>query len=120
MGMSPEACHNGQGEFFRAACITLQRCIDARPREGKHGYRSTFEKWGKDNEVDIYNPYDEEQCKAARSALDFEPDHLDDQEICEAFNELLCDDFYDDLQWLEDEISNDPVKFEQVTYKKIE
>lgn len=124
MGMSPEACHHGGGEFYRTACITLKRCIDARPREGEPGYRSTFEDWVFENEVEIYDPYIEDQCDTARVALDYEPDHLDDQEICDTFNELLCDEFFEDLQWLEDEATEeaaeDPVKFEQVKYKPVE
>lgn len=120
MGMSPEACHHGGGEFYRSACITLKRCIDSRPREGEPGYRSTFEEWVKEEEVEIYDPYTEEQCDTARVALDYEPDHLDDQEICDTFNELLCDEFFEDLQWLEDEAAEGPVKFEQVKYTAIE
>jgi len=120
MGMSPEACHNGGGQFYRTACITLQRCIEARPREGEDGYRPSFEDWVIENEVEIYDPYIEEQCETARVALDYEPDHLDDQEICDTFNELLCDEFFEDLQWLEDEASEGPGTFEQVTYKPIE
>lgn len=74
----------------------------------------------KEEEIDIYDPYIEEQCETARVALDYEPDHLDDQEICDTFNELLCDEFFEDLQWLDDEAAEGPVKFEQVKYKPIE
>ena len=120
MGMSPEACHNGLGVFYRTACTTLQRCIDARPREGEPGYRSTFEEWVIEEEIEIYDPYIEDQCERARVALDYESDYLNDQEICDAFNELLCDEFFDDLQWLEDEASEGPTEFDQVKYKPIE
>lgn len=76
-----------------------------------------------EEEIEIYDPYIEEQCETARSALDYESDYLDDHEICDTFNELLCDEFFDDLQYLSEEAagaSDGPAEFEQVTYIPIE
>ena len=119
MGMSPEACHHGGGQFFRTACITLQRCIDARPRKGEDGYKESFEDWVLAEEIEIYDPGDREQCEQARVALDYDADYYNDYEVCETFEALLCDEFFEDLQFLEDLASNGPVKFEQVTYNEI-
>ena len=119
MGMSTEACHNGGGQFFRTACITLQRCIDARPRKGEDGYRDVFEDWVLAEEIEIYDPSDQEQCEQARVALDYDADYYNDYEVCVTFEALLCDEFFEDLQFLEDLASNGPVKFEQVTYNEI-
>ena len=81
MGMSLEACHNGGGQFFRTACVTLQQCIDDRPLEDEVGFIPAFEDWVVENEIDIYDPRDEEQCKQARVALGYDEDHLNDFEI---------------------------------------
>lgn len=63
MGMSPEACHNGGGQFIRTACITLQNCINERPLENEDGYSSVFDDWVRENDIDIYDARDEGQCK---------------------------------------------------------
>jgi len=63
MGMSPEACEHGGGRFFRSPCITLYQCVDARPRKNDPDYNQVFEDMVVDGEIDIYNPYVEEQCK---------------------------------------------------------
>lgn len=120
MGMSAEACHHGGGQFFRNPCITLKRCIDARPREGEDGYKPTFEEWVIAGEIDIYDPNDQEQCERAREALDYEPDYYNDYEVCDTFDALLCDEFFEDLQFLSDAAAESPpVEFEQVTFKEI-
>ena len=119
MGMSAEACHHGGGQFFRNPCITLQRCIDARPRKGEDGYKETFEDWLYENEVEIYDPGDQEQCERAREALDYEPDYYNDYEVCDTFVALLCEEFFEDLQFLDDIANEGPVQFEQVTFKEI-
>ena len=119
MGMSAEACNNGGGQFFRTACITLQQCIDARPRKGEDGYKDSFEGWVLAEGIEIYDPSDQEQCEQARVALDYDADYYNDYEVCDTFETLLCDDFFDDLQFLEDLASNGPVQFEQVTYTEI-
>ena len=121
MGMSPEACANGGGQFFRTRCIALQKCIDARPREDEVGYIQQFEDWVVSNEVEIYDPSDEEQCERARTALNFDSQYLDDQEVCEAFNNLMCDEFFDDLAFMAGNNDDDgPVEFVQVKYKPIQ
>ena len=83
-------CSNGNGKWFRTPCITLHRCIDARPREGEDGYSTSFEDFVMENEIEIYNYTDPEQCETARIALGFDGDHQNDHEICDLFNELLC------------------------------
>lgn len=89
-GMSSEACHNGGGQFYPTRCIILQRCIDDRPLEGEDGFRQVFEDWVEENEVHIYDAGDKEQCEDARTALDFDRDHIDDQEIWySVFGQLL-------------------------------
>ena len=61
MGMSEEACAHGGGSFFRSPCITLYQCIDARPRKGDIDFNPVFEDFVVAGEIDIYDPYDEEQ-----------------------------------------------------------
>jgi hypothetical protein len=120
MGMSPEACMNGGGQFFRSRCITLQKCIDARPRDDEVGYNQQFEDWVQSNEIEIYDSSDEAQCEHTREALNFDSQYLDDQDVCETFNDIMCDEFFDDLAFLagsEDE--DEPVEFVQVVYKPI-
>jgi len=119
MGMSAEACHNGGGQFFRTACVTLQQCIDARPREEEDGYNPSFEEWALAEGVEIYDPSDQEQCERAREALDYDADYYNDYEVCETFDALLCDEFFEDVQFLQDLASNGPVQFEQVKYNEI-
>ena len=120
MGMSAEACLAGGGQFFRTPCITLQRCIDARPRKGEDGYKESFEEWVIAEEIDIYDPSDQEQCERAREALDYDAEYYNDYEVCDTFDALLCDEFFEDLQFLDNMAGDGPVEFEQVTYKPIE
>ncbi|EJK60849.1 hypothetical protein THAOC_18739, partial [Thalassiosira oceanica] len=139
MGMSDE-CSNGGGQWFRTPCVTLHRCVDARPRKDEDGYSESFEEFVVENEIEIYNYTDLEQCQTARAALGFDVDHPNDHEVCEEFNNRLCerivflchlcffvinahgyassgDLFFRDLDFLAGGVE---VKFEQVTYTPIE
>lgn len=121
MGMSAESCHKGGGSFFRSPCITLYQCIDARPREIDPGFNQVFEEWVVAGDIDIYDPYEEEQCAIARSELGYNEDYANDYEVCKTFNELMCDPFFDDIEFLSgDGSSDDAVQFEQVDYIPIE
>ncbi|EJK54609.1 hypothetical protein THAOC_25745, partial [Thalassiosira oceanica] len=111
MGMSDE-CSNGGGQWFRTPCITLHRCIDARPRKDEDGYSESFEEFVVENEIEIYDHTDLEQCQTARAALGFDVDHPNDHEV--------CDLFFRDLDFLAGGADGEEVKFEQVTYTPIE
>merc|ERR1719199_585438 len=120
-GLSEDACSNVGGKWFRTACINLYTCIEARPRNGD-GYKDSFEEWVKINQVAIYDPHDEEQCEQARSALGYVPDYIDDFDVCQTFNDLLCDPFFEELDFLSNgnDESNRPSGFQQVVYTPIE
>ena len=118
MGLSPESCNSASGQFFRSRCVVLQQCIESRPRKGQPGYNQAFEDFLANSEIVIYDPSDQEQCKKARVALNFDGDYLDDYHVCETFNDLMCDEFFYDLSILS-EGEKEPVKFEQVKYKPI-
>ena len=120
MGMSVEACAHGGGSFFRSPCITLYQCIDARPRKGDPEYNPVFEDFVVDGEIDIYNPYDEEQCIKARTELGYSEDEINDHEVCKTFNELMCDPFLDDISFLADIGTGDIAQFKQVEFRPIE
>ncbi|EJK44919.1 hypothetical protein THAOC_36505 [Thalassiosira oceanica] len=113
MGMSDE-CSNGGGQWFRTPCITLYRCIDARPRKDEDGYSESFEEFVVENEIEIYDHTDLEQCQTARAALGFDVDHPNDHEVCEEFNNRLCDLFFRDLDFLAGGADGEEVKFEQI------
>jgi len=119
MGMSPEACTHGGGSFFRSPCITLYQCIDLRPRKGDPEYNPVFEDFVVDGEIDIYNPYDEEQCIKARTELGHSEDEINDHEVCKKFNELMCDPFLDDIEFLADIGTGDIAQFKQVEFRPI-
>ncbi|EJK76988.1 hypothetical protein THAOC_01211, partial [Thalassiosira oceanica] len=80
------------------------------------------QKWVKSNQVAIYDPHDEEQCEQARSALGYAPDYIDDFDVCQTFNDLLCDPFYEDLEFLSNgnDESDRPTGFQQIVYTPIE
>ena len=94
-----------------------------------------------ESEIEIYDYTDMEQCETARVALGFDGDHPNDDEVCEQFNNTLCelhngifvsfllqlitrlssgDPFFRDLEFLADGADGGEVKFEQVTYTPIE
>ena len=89
----------------------------------------------------MFDYTDLEQCETARSALGFDIDHSNDDEVCEQFNNTMCelhngmfvssllqlivslspgDPFFRDLEFLAYGADGGEVKFEQVTYIPIE
>ena len=84
-------CSDGGGQWFRTPCITLHRCIDARPRKDEDGYSQSFEDFVVSNEIEIYDYTDLEQCQTARAALGFDIDHPNDHEVCGQFNNTMCE-----------------------------
>ena len=114
--LSPEACSNANGQWFRNPCSTLQRCIADRPAKGDPDFNEQFEQWVLDEELDIYNINDQEQCSQTRVALGYEETHLDDGAVCETFQEYKCDPFFDDLAFLADGASDGNKKFVQAVY----
>lgn len=144
MGMSEEACSEGNGRWYRTPCVTLYKCIESRPHPGDRGYRDSFEDWVIDNELVIYDPSDLDQCEETRAALGFDENHLDDNAVCDYFEGkriealhcllfllsalmdppqgYMCDEeFFDDLEFLADGNKAAADKgFEQVTYIPIE
>lgn len=117
MTLSQEACENGGGQFYRTPCVTLQKCIDNRPRKGDDGFRSTFEDWIAEEKIEIYDPHDEDDCRSTRVALDFDEDYPIDQIICDTFQEIACnEDYFDDLQYLRDEAQSDKPVFQQAKF----
>lgn len=119
MGMSEEVCHNAGGQWFRSPCISLYVCIENRPRQGDPAFNQKFEDFVLDNDIDIYDYTNEEHCETTRAALGYDNDHPNDHDVCNTFNELLCDPFFNDLEFLAN-VGGGPVKFEQVTYVPIE
>ena len=135
-------CSNGGGQWFRTPCISLHRCIDARPRKDEDGYSQPFEDFVVDNELEIFDYTDSEQCQTARVALGFDGDHPDDDEVCGQFDNTLCENrirfsslsfcnslpahqssgdlFFRDLEFLAEVANGGEVKFEQVVYTPIE
>ena len=137
-------CSDGGGQWFRTPCITLHRCIDARPRKDEDGYSQSFEDFVVSNEIEIYDYTDLEQCQTARAALGFDVDHPNDDEVCGQFNNTMCelhnwifvsfllqlivslspgDPFFRDLEFLASLAgvgADGEIKFEQVTYIPIE
>lgn len=76
LGLSPEACENAGGTWYRSPCITLQQCIDNRPVVGDSVYSPSLEEFALGIVID--DPSDEEQCMNARTELGFEGDYLHD------------------------------------------
>ena len=60
-GLSPEACSHANGHWFPTPCITLQRCIDARPLPDDPFFNPQFEDWVEAEEIEIYDASDDEQ-----------------------------------------------------------
>ncbi|EJK61652.1 hypothetical protein THAOC_17819, partial [Thalassiosira oceanica] len=90
------------------------------PRKDEDGYSESFEEFVVENEIEIYDHTDLEQCQTARAALGFDVDHPNDHEVCEEFDNRLCDLFFRDLDFLAGGVDGEEVKFEQVTYTPIE
>ena len=114
--LSPEACSNANGQWFRNPCSTLQRCIADRPAKGDPDFNEQFEKWVMDEELDIYNTHDQEQCSKTRVSLGYVETHLDDGAVCGTFHEYKCDPFFDDIAYLADGADEGPKQFVQVVY----
>ena len=118
--LSPEPCSIANGQWFRNPCYTLQRCIANRPTKDDPDFNEQFEDWVLDEDMDIFNPFDQEQCSQTRVALGYEETHLDDGAVCETFNEYKCDPFFDDLSYLVDGADDGPKRFVQVVYTPVE
>lgn len=127
LGISPSACKNGGGRWFRKPCVPLKNCIDSRPKK-KDGplFSKSFEEWAVD--LVIADANDEGQCAHTREGLGFEADYPYDAVVCDEFNRRMCEQSFDDLDEMVDETTPnyDEVKYEPKTYppdaelKKIE
>ena len=115
--LSPEACSNANGQWFRNPCPTLQLCIADRPVKGDPDFNEQFEKWVMDEELDVYDTHDQEQCAQTRVSLGYDETHLDDGAVCETFHEYKCDPFFDDIAYLADGANEGNKQFVQVVYK---
>ena len=60
-GLSSESCSHANGHWFPTPCITLQRCIDARPLPDDPFFNPQFEEWVESEEVEIYDASDQDQ-----------------------------------------------------------
>ena len=121
--LSPEACSSANGQWFKNPCYTLQRCIADRPTKDDPYFNDQFEVWVQNEDMDIFNPFDQEQCSQTRVALGYDENYLDDKAVCETFHEYKCDPFFDDVAYLvdgADDVNEDPKKFVQVVYTPIE
>ena len=67
----------------------------------------------------INNAADEDQCRAAREEIGFEPDHPFDTEVCQTFKDHMCDEFFTGIDHLTDGMAAPP-EFEQVEYEEVE
>lgn len=56
-------------------------------------FSPAFEEFARDLVID--DPYDQVSCSLARSKLNFEPDHPHDTEVCQEFEEFMCDGVFD-------------------------
>ena len=116
LGISPEACENAEGHYFRSPCFALQTCINDHKNDGEEGFSKTFEKFA--IKFEIEDASDEDECELARTELGFEPDYIDDTEVCDKFNDYLCDKFFDGID-IETEDLDKPKPFEPITYQPI-
>ena len=96
LGISDDACKNAYGTWQRGRCVTLKECIDSRPANGTEHYSKAFEE-DFAQELVISDPTDEERCGEVRKKLGFKEDHPFDTEVCEAFNDIMCDSMFLDF-----------------------
>ncbi|KAL7552006.1 hypothetical protein ACHAWF_015217 [Thalassiosira exigua] len=104
LGISVEACTSAGGHWFQGPCLTLQKCINDRPKVNETGYTTSFEEFAQD--LVILDAWDQDQCSNSRQGLGFEADYPFDTEVCEAFIEQECSEFYNDVDGLEGDWSD--------------
>ena len=92
LGITSRACENAGGRWFRSPCVTLKECIDSRPSVDDAHYSPSFEFFAL--EIVILDPTDEKSCQEAREGLGHEPDYPFDTEVCDSFNEMMCDPLF--------------------------
>ena len=69
---------------------------------------------------------DEDECKAAREEMGFEPDHPFDTDVCHSFKEHMCDPFFTGIDHMTETLAVQPKfepvppKFEPVEYEEEE
>lgn len=90
--------------------MTLRDCIDARPKEGEIGFSKSFETFAQNLIID--DPTDEGNCENTRQGLGYDEDYPYDTEVCDQFNKLSCDPYFDGL----DEDRGEDASFESITY----
>jgi len=95
LGITEEACENANGRWVRSPCVTLKECIDARPQNGTDHFSKSFEDFAK--ELVINSANNEERCGEVRVKLGFQSDHPFDTEVCQAFESLMCDKFFTNI-----------------------
>ena len=76
-------------------------------------FNRAFEDFAKD--FAINNAADEDQCRAAREEMGFEPDHPFDTEVCQKFKDHMCDHFFTGIDHLTESLTGPP-KFEHREY----
>jgi len=94
-GFSMSACDHQGGTWCRSPCTTLQHCTSNKPGINDTHYSAAFDNFA--SGMTITDPADEDQCQSVRVDLGYEPDYIDDNEICEYFNELKCDSLFGDI-----------------------
>ncbi|EJK77642.1 hypothetical protein THAOC_00512 [Thalassiosira oceanica] len=112
MGKLDTKRHLNRWENRSEFCHSLNLSLKSRPFWH-------ISKWTKDNQIAIYDPHDEEQCEQARTALGYAPDYIDDFDVCQTFNDLLCDPFFEDLEFLDNKAEK-PSGFQQLVYTPID
>jgi hypothetical protein len=118
LGISPSACKNGGGYWFRKPCVPLKNCIDSRPKQedGPPLFSSSFEEWAVD--LVIVDANDEGQCAHTREGLGFDADYPYDAVVCDEFNRRMCEQSFDDLDEMVDKTTPDytTIKYTPKTY----
>ena len=99
--------------WFRSPCVTLKECIDKRPKQGTDHFSPSFEVFAK--KLVIEKPSDEVRCGEVREELGFKKDHPFDTEVCETFNNHMCDQFFTEVDDLEDGLAAIPA-WTSITY----
>ena len=92
LGITSRACENAGGRWFRSPCVTLKECIDSRPGINDTHYSPSFEFFA--SGLVVSDSSDETSCQEARESLGFRSDYPFDTEVCDSFNEMMCDSFY--------------------------
>ena len=90
LGISAEACQNANGIWTRGPCLILQECINDAIVHGSDS--PSFMKFI--NPLVIKDPRDQSQCENARTGLGHDNDDIDDVEVCDHLEDMLCENSF--------------------------